>query len=157
MTNEEKYKLINLFERGVTAREASTVMDISYVKVIRFKNEFDEAKLQNTIDKLIPMDKVQLEQALEQVPVQQTKDLVQGIHGLDRLDTELQHTAGIINDRVRNMIMNVDSAGELSVLTNIVCDLRNAFFNKNQTQVNIQNNYTDEPKYQEFLSDVPAK
>lgn len=147
-----------MLESGTKPREIANLLDMSYASVCRFKVQYDEARLNNKINELVDLSKVELENALNAVPIEAAKELTKGIGGLQRLQEEFQHTAHILNGRLLSFIANADCAGDLLVISNILCDLNNTFFNKNSTQVNIQNNYNEgESKYKEFLSDVPTE
>jgi hypothetical protein len=159
-----KYSIISRLSLGEEPREIANELEVSYPTVLRYRREFEAAKTEGTLDKLLNMDKVVLAELAETVAdtlpaelIDEAKQTVQKLTGLEKLSTEFQSTASQINTKIRSLVMGVDSVSELEALTDSLCALQNAFFNKQQ--VNIQNNYgeTSEAKYSALLSDVPAK
>jgi hypothetical protein len=72
----------------------------------------------------------------------------------------MQASAKLMLVKLKTLVHNVgpDDVQDLAVCTKILCDLQNAFFNKNSVQVNVQNNEfnSSESTYSEFLNDKPT-
>lgn len=158
MTDEQKYKVIAFLEQNYTHREIADELDISIGSVIRFADKHKQAKIDGTISQLLDYDKLALEQLANNLPLhEEANNLVKNLSGLDKLQNELQLTAIHINNKAKSLVHSVEYASDLLTITKIVCDLQSAFFSKDLTQVNVQNNYGDQnsSKYGSFLSDVP--
>lgn len=162
MTENDKYKVISLLQNNVTPRDIVEQVDVSYSMVLRLKREYENAKLNNTLDQLIDTDKLLLAKIDDELSsVANMKGsvaaLTKGLDGLERLSDELQKTALNINTRVNSLILSIETMSELEIAADILCKMQTAFLNKNMTQVNVQNNFgNDTPKYSQFLGDKPS-
>ena len=159
MKTEEKYKVIARLQEGsLTQREIADELGVSYSGVISLSKQYEQAKLNNTIDQLVDTDKLVLH-TIGEVLEQDTAELTKGVEGLEQLSTALQRTAMQINSKASSLIMSVENPSELETYTDIIVSLQSAFLNKALTQVNVQNNYSNEsaaPKYGAYLSDKPG-
>lgn len=164
MNDTQKYKIISLLQREMQPKEIADDLDVSYGSVLKLRREFETAKLNGTVDALLDTSKMiltELGEQLSDLPISEeaVEKLTKGLDGLEHLSGELQKTASTINTRVRSLIMSVDHLSELDIAADVLCKLQNAFFNKNSTQVNIQNNLGGSeggtPKYNQFLKDKP--
>jgi hypothetical protein len=163
-----KYNIINDLINGAAPKDIAKEHDVAYPTVLRYKREFEAAKLEGNVDQLLDIDDVVLSEVMATVEAQAPEvlregvngavaELASGLQGLERLQTEFQTTASYLNTRIRSLAMSVEHISELNVLTDSLCALQSAFFNKNATQVNIQNNYDESGnKYANFLSDKVA-
>lgn len=163
MQDEIKYKVLTLLQQpDLTARIIAEELDVSYSSVLRLDKQYQEAKMNGTLNKLINVDEAVLVTAADALGLEEdvATGLAKGLTGLDRLSTELQATALQINTRARSLIMSVEHASELSELTDMICKLNTAFVNSAQTQVNVQNNFGGEQnapsRYSQYLSDTPV-
>ncbi len=159
MEDKIKYKVISLLEQDTPPRDISDQLDVSYSSVIRVRGELERAKENGTISQLIDSDKLLLEKVGEELGLQESADtLAKGMDGLERLSTELQKTALMLNTRINSLLMAVEHPSELQVYASVLCDLQKAFINTNAVQVNVQNNIGNDnaPKYTQFLSDKPG-
>lgn len=165
--DQTKYNIINGLINGEAPKDLAKEFDVPYPTVLRIRREFEQAKIEGNVDELLNMDAVVLSEVMAAVEAQAPDvmagsvnsaagELTAGLAGLERLQTEFQTTASYLNTRIRSLAMSVEHISELQVLTESLCSLQSAFFNKNATQVNIQNNYDEGGnKYGSFLSDVP--
>lgn len=156
-----KYKVISLLQQPeLTAHMISEELDITYGAVLRVEKEFNEARLNGTLEQLIDVDEAVLQTAAEALDVDQVS-LTKGLAGLDKLNQDFQVTASQINTRVRSLIMSCDHLSELETAADILCSLNTAFVNSNSTQVNVQNNFGGDnnaaSRYAGYLSDTPVK
>lgn len=162
MKNEElKYKILNELQQGFSATTLATKYEMSAATILRWNKEFKDAVMNNDVNNLINTDKVVLGELADQIKpsglVDDTSQVVEGIKGLQVLQADMQTTASIVNSRLKKMAHSTESIAELSMITDCLCNLQGAFFNKNLTQVNVQNNYGEsDDKYSAFLSDAPA-
>lgn len=164
MDNTEKYKVISMLQNEHTPKEIADDLRVSYGSVLKLRREFEEAKVNGTIDTLLDTNKLVMDTVAEQLNDLPTvedavEEITKGLSGLDRLNDEFQATALIINTRARSLLLSMDHVSELEVVTDILCKLQSAFLNKSTTQVNIQNNLGGEsatPKYTQFLGDKPS-
>lgn len=160
MDDKTKYEIISRVQRDMEAKDIAEELDVPYASVIRVRTQYKDAVAAGTVDKLLDLDKLMIEELAEKYPVDKVDSLVKSVNGLEVLNDELQSSAMQINTKVKSLIHSVDHASELAELTEIVCKLQNAFFNKNTTQVNVQNNtYGDSANdnpYNSFLSDAPG-
>lgn len=167
LSSDVKLKIISDLAQEVDPKIIAETYEVSYPTVLRISREYKEALANNAVDKMVDMDEAMLaevEQNLkEQLPNAiegNVTDLIDGVKGLQRLQAELQTTAGAINKKIASFILNAKQPSEIESLVSSLCQLQNAFFNKNSTQVNVQNNFgTGEGghAYSEFLSDAPSQ
>ena len=143
---------------GEEASLVASDMKITLTTVLRWKRDLKESKANGGMNTLVNMDRVVVGEVLDKV-VEANPDMVEaagtltkGLDYSERLSGELQKTALQIAAQAKSVAMMSDSATDLLVVTDIICQLQVAFFNSNSTQVNVQNNYG----YSEFLSDEPA-
>ena len=157
MTEDEKYKVIARLQNKEEPQAIAEILDLSYAGVLRFKKQYEQSLLNGTVDKLVDVDRMVLSTVGDQLGVD-TTELTKGLDGLDKLSLSLQTTAASINTKINSLMLSCDTMSELEIAADILCKLQTAFLNKNLTQVNVQNNYTDQstPKYAQYLSDVPA-
>lgn len=158
MEDKLKYKVISQLEAGTPPRDISEDLGVSYSSVLRLKTEFESAKINGTVAKLVDVDRLLIEQAGELLPNADVEKVTKGLDGLETLSCELQKTALALNNQVKSMLLSAEHPSELQVYTDIICQLQTSFINKNMTQVNVQNNFGDSgtPKYTRFLSDKPG-
>ena len=168
--NHEKYKIVGMLLND-PARDLKSIakeLDVSYGKVVRYNRELKEAQDNQTLNEFIDMDdavfrdlvanaKSQAPATLEGEITESLDRLSEAKTGLDILSTELQSTARQLNVRIRMFSHKVEHVSELDALADALCKLQNAFFNKQSTTVNIQNNLSSAggQPYGAFLSDKP--
>lgn len=163
MDDQQKYKVISRLQNNDQAKDIAEDLDVSYGSVLKLRREYDQAKTNGSIDSLLNMDNVILHEVTDklkdaQISEEAVNEFTEKLQGLDQLSSSLQQTATNINKRANSMILSVEHVAELEVLTDILCKLQTSFINKNMTQVNVQNNYSDNttPKYNQFLGDAPS-
>lgn len=156
------YGAIARLDAGFELNDIAEELAISVNTVRRWKREYEESKQNGTLDSLLSMDDMIAEITKLSLPLpeelvdSQLDKLAASVKGLQSLQEDFQTTARYLNTRIKSMAMSADSTGELVDLINGLATLQNAFFNKNTTQVNVQNNYGNEgSKYSTFLSDKP--
>ena len=159
-----KYRVISRLLNGEAPKD---IDEASYATVLRWRRELEEAQQNDTVAELLQLDQAMFEQVLEGVeaatsPVilEDAKEALTAISQAksqaEALQTDLMATASHINTRIRNKALSTEHISELDMLTDALCKLQNAFFNKNSTQVNVQNNYdSSERGYSKFLGDAP--
>lgn len=163
MDDKLKYKVISLLQQEQQPKDIAADLDVSYGTVLKLRRQYEEAKLTNSMDKLLNVDRLVFDEIvdkLDDLPIieEAAGELVEGLKGIEQLSVKFQQTADTINTRVRSLIMSVDHISELEIATDILCKLQTSFINKNATQVNVQNNFGDSsiPKYTQFLGDKPS-
>lgn len=159
-------KVIAELQMNRTTPEIAASLGITLAKVTRIKNKYEEAVRTNTVEQLLKVDELLINAATDQLkhelaPLSENIDAVAtkvktSAHLLDALDGDMIKTAEIANNKLRILISASDSAAELVMLIDGLTALRNSFFNKNVTQVNIQNNLGQVPDY-DFSSDAPGE
>jgi len=168
MSEALKYKAIVRLHEGAEAKLIAEELEIPYSRVLKYRAELKDATLAGNINQLLQMD----EAAVETMAAELVRDLppelqpqakaitdgvTNGVKGLDSLSGEFQRTAMHINNRIRTLSMSIEHVSELTDLTKALCELQNAFFNKQGVQVNIQNNNDGgDSSYGAFLSDAPG-
>lgn len=162
---ELQARVINELQLNTPSPEIAAKFDISLAKVTRIKNKYETAVRNNTVDQLLALDQVLISTTTEKLKTELSSlsDNLDELAGevknksnqLAVLDDSLITTANIANNKLRVMISGADSAGELLILIEGLTALRNSFFNKNVTQVNIQNNNGVTQGY-DFGSDMPG-
>lgn len=159
MDDKTKYEIVSRVMRDIEPRDIAEELHVPYASVLRVRTQYKESVANGTIDKMFDMDKLMIEELAEKFPVDDVNALVKKVDGLERLSEELQGTATLINSKVRTLLHSIDSASELTELTDIICKLQNAFLNKNSTQVNVQNNNFGDSNgnpYSQYLGDAPG-
>lgn len=157
------YKAVSLLDCGTDLKQVSAICDVSYATVMRWNREYQEAKKNNVLDQLLDMDTLLLELSVRQtdVPAEFSegtiKELTKGVTGLQVLSEKMQGTAMYLTNQIQIRAAGAAGTGELLDLVNALATLQNAFFNKNSTQVNVQNNFNTDGKsaYADYLSDTP--
>lgn len=164
---EDKYKVIGLFIEGKSASDIAKLPQIqtSYATLLRWEREFKEAVENNTLEQLVDMDKVLLAEITNELVMRQPEALQAAATtsalqinklatAMELLQTDFISTAKALNAKIRSLSMSTENMEQLVSLTTALCNLQNAFFNKNMTQVNVQQNFgSSESKYSEFLND----
>lgn len=162
--DEVLYAALSRIENGDEPKDIADALSVSYATVLRWKREYVEAKESGQVSQLYNVDRLILAKAAEQIdaPLELRESSVEriktGLSGLDMLDSNLQNTALYMLGRIKSLAASAQHTSEIVELTGAICDLRNAFFNKNSTQVNVQNNYSSgdgSGKYSTFLGDTP--
>ena len=161
MNDTQKYKVMSLLQQNIPPKDISEDIDVSYGAVLKLRRQFDEAKVNGTIDQLLSAKDLVLdiaEEVLSVMPVEEAvEELTKGLNGIEHLSEQFQKTAIILDTKVRNLLINVTDLNDLEIATDILCKLQTAFVNKQMTQVNVQNNYGEgTPKYNQFLGDKPS-
>ena len=168
MTAAVKYKAFVRLHEGAEPKLIAEERDIPYSRVLKYRSELKEAEISGNLHKLLHMDVAAVElmanELVRDLPEELqpqaevlTNQVTEGIKGLDKLSGELQRTAMHINNRIRTLSMSIEHVSELGELTKALCELQNAFFNKQGVQLNIQNNVGgDGGAYSEFLGDAPG-
>ena len=170
LSDEQKFEILSDYASGISPTEVSQRRDISYATALRYKKDFEEAKKNNTLDKLIDLSAVARDKLAKQV-IDQSPDgaqelvkqemgkLLASLDMADVLKTNLQAAANKLTERIVALANSAQSPSELIGLTEALCNMQNAFFNKNTTQVNVQNNFGADQaagKYDGLLGDKPS-
>jgi len=159
--DETKYSALSLLHTGEDFKSVSDKLNVPITTVIRWNKELKESIADGGINTLVNMDRVVLGKVLEEVvatDVQlagKTTELVDSLNYSARLNNELHLAALSLVAKAKSFASSADTSTELIVLAEVLCNMQTAFFNSNSTQVNVQNNYS-ENSYEEFLSDAPA-
>lgn len=164
ISDEKKfYTAVSRMDAGQEPKQVASDLDVSYATVIRWRREYVAAKEQGKLDQLLDLDKLAIELAIESSPtagklMPELKAVAKKVEGLQVLQEQFQATALFLNSQIKTRAASAESTGEVLDLVEGLCNLQNAFFNKQTTQVNVQNNYggAGQSKYSGFLSDVPA-
>jgi uncharacterized Ntn-hydrolase superfamily protein len=162
-----KYQIVSRLLNGETPKAISEEFDVPYTKVLRLQRELKEAQLNNTVQEFIDIDAAMMEELVDAVKASTPPGLAEAVDKsmavlvatksiMDVLSEDFIMTAKALSMRIRQSAANTEQVSELDVLSDALCKLQVAFFNKNQTQVNVQNNYGQEPQYGAFLDDKPA-
>jgi fructosamine-3-kinase len=155
---ETKYQALSRIHAGEMPVNVAKDMEIPLTTVLRWNKAMKEAKEEGGLNALVNLDKVVVNKVVEGIVetepelVEAAKNLTTQLDHAEKLRVELQTAALHIAAQAKSFGMKTEHTGDLLVITEVLCNLQNAFFNSNATQVNVQNNYG----YQEFLSDEPA-
>ena len=163
-----RYQIIAGLEAGESPDMIAAKLDIPKTKVLRIKIAYDKAIIDGTLDQMVDVDGLVLANVLaesrKQVPSLKEnidevgKAVSDGLERLRALDEQLISTAMFATTRIRTGLATCNTSNEAADFVNSLCKLREAFFNKNVTQVNIQNNVVGSEgnsTYGEWLSDKP--
>lgn len=168
--DQNKYEVISRLIAGESPTDiAKTRDDIPYPTIIRWNREYKDAKANNALESLLNLNNLVIEEILDGVRANtpagledKVGDLLDtasiNVASITSLSDELVKTATEINKRIRSMTVAAVHVSEIDVLTESLCKLQTAFFNKQTTQVNVQNNYdaTGGHRFSSFLSDKPS-
>lgn len=158
------YTVLNRLDQGEEPKVLADEYNISPSTVIRWRREFLSAKQAGTLAEVYNIDNLMLVAIGKEINApgaiieEGVVKLAKKLTGLAALDEDMQNTATYLNQQIKNMAMGAAHASELVDLVNSLCSLRNAFFNKNVTNVNIQNNNGvagEGGRYSNFLGDKP--
>lgn len=168
LPEKTKYRIIGRLVNQESPKDIAAAEDVAYATVLRFKRTVDEAAANGKLSELLDIDQVMLDEILDAVVKDAPAPLKEEVGAIaavvsngkslsEQLSNELIISAKFINSRIRTMSSSAATPGELTVLVEALCCLQNAFFNKNLTQVNVQNNYGAEngQPYNSFMSDKP--
>jgi len=160
-SEEEKYKALSLLNDGKEPRNVATELKIPVTTIIRWNKELKEEIANGGISKIIDLDQVLIGEVLtkivdeEPILTDAANELTASLSSLERLSEELHTTAMVINSRTKSMVHRAETAAELIMLAEVVCEIQKSFFNTNSTNINIQNNNGGESRYNAFLGDKP--
>lgn len=161
----DKYQgLVRLID-GDEPKEIAGELGIAYATVLRWKRELRTAQEEDKVTSLVAASYDAIDDLAagvladvpdEALPAVTTavEGVISSVTGLKRLETELQGTAVLINNRIRFMTSSANSVGDIVELTNAVAKLQDAFFGKGTT-VNVQQNVEGDA-YSSFLGDAPG-
>lgn len=157
--------IIASLEAGESTDEIAARLELPISKVLRVKNQYDKAIMDGTLDQLVDVNELVLAQAgqlaKDKVPTLSdsidtvTKEASEGLDRLRKLDDQLIATAVYATNRIRMTIATAQTHVEIADMVASLCRLRESFFNKNVTQVNIQNNLSNSQAYGDWLNDKP--
>ena len=162
-----KFKVISRLLNGEASKAIAESEGVPYPTVLRWNRELAKAQDEDSLAELVNVDQAILDTVLDEIksntPVglqdaaeTATVEVRRAKSAAETLQEDMQRTAIQINDKIKRSVIICDGPGELSILTDSLCTLYNAFFNKNSTQVNVQNNYDASNRaYSSFLSDNP--
>lgn len=165
--DNQKYQIIASLEAGESPDIIARRLDLSKAQVLRVKVEYDRAIVEGTLDNLVNVDELVLINAArasqEQMPTldgainEVANQMQDGIDRLRKLDDQMMATAVFATTRIRSGLATATGSGEVVDFVACLCRLREAFFNKNVTQVNIQNNLSNsgQAAYGDWLNDKP--
>lgn len=165
MSNDSKYLgLVRLID-GEKPKDIAADLGVAYATVLRWRTELKDARENQTVTTLLSMSKdvlddlaagilVDTPNELQEAVSEELEAAIKGLTALQRLESELQGTAVLINNRIRFMTASANSVGEVVELTNAVAKLQDAFFGKGTT-VNVQQNIEGDG-YSSFLGDAPG-
>jgi hypothetical protein len=157
MTNRDKVFIE--ISKGTAFADIATSLQLGYTTVLKYKKEYDIAEKEGKLDLILSQDLKLIEHISGELP-EDASEFMDKIKGLDRLNVNMQMSAELILVKLKTVIANVgpDDVVDLMSCTKLLCDLQNAFFNKNSVNVNVQNNNFDsgESGYKEYLSDKPT-
>lgn len=163
-----KHNVINLLLNGAPPPAIAEQLEVPLATVLRYNRELTAARQNNTVAELLNLDELafgELEAALKTKTLPGVRDAMEeklasvnrAVTLMDAFQSDLLTTASTLNQRIKTMALGVDRVDELAVLSECVSKLQNAFFNKNTTQVNIQNNLSNTGKpYGGLLDDKPS-
>lgn len=171
----EKYRICSRLLAGeepkhIAASYENESESISYSTILRYKRELETAQQNNTVAEFLNIEEAMLMEMAELIKANAdpslkdaikdaTGTLVKSSNALELLNNDLILTAAVITKKIRAEALSSNHVSELESLTEALCKLQNAFFNKSTTQVNVQNNYdsTGNHRYSNWLSDSPAE
>lgn len=158
MNNRDKAFIA--LSQGKDIEEIADEMGVTYSTVVRYRKEYEVAETEGKLSAILSQDEALIRQIAEGLPEDVTSGEFLGkLQGLEKLNANTQVVAELLLVKLKTVISNsgVDDVTNLSVAARILCDLQNAFFNKNSVNVNVQNNNFDATtsKYGDFLSDKP--
>ena len=167
LTKEQQFTIFSRLLNEDMPKDIALEEQVSYGTVIRLKRELEEAKANGNLDALVNLDEALLSQVFAEVQgnlpagLQESAsgviaDMKTAVTGLSILQRDMESAAATIVKQIRSKALSTDYISELDILADALCKLQNAFFNKNTTQVNVQNNYGGQQAYGSLLNDKPS-
>lgn len=167
VSEEQKLAIMGDLVSGITPAEAAKAHGVGYATVLRYKAQLDEALHNGSVDTLLDLPQVMVQQLIDQVKLQSPEGVAELVdigtaqlgNKLTILDMAEQNFTAVANklaERISVLAMSVNSPSELSTLADALATLQDAFFNKKITQVNVQNNYGAQESYKGLLQDGPG-
>ena len=152
-------KVFIAISQGDDVANITQKLNLGYSTVLKYKREYEDAKDEGSLDVILAQDAHVVREIAKELPFD-ASTVVDKIEGLDRLNVNLQASAQLILVKLKTVVAGIstEDSGDLLTCTRVLCDLQNAFFNKNSVNVNVQNNNfegKEESAYGEFLSDKP--
>ena len=162
--DNEYFTIVSHLANGMTVEYIAKEEGIAKSKIIRIKREYDTAVANNDMASLTEIDNAMLGELVEQIKTSTPEGLQETVgeslakieaaaSSLEVLQDDFVATAKQFSQKLRVLLPQIQNASDLQILATVLCRMQEAFFNKNTTQVNVQNNYGQESKYQEFLND----
>jgi len=149
---EVKITAFGKFKAGLTAREVSEELDVPYSKALKWKNQLREAENNGEVSSLVDVDELLIHRIAEDtkqdlVALGADVDVVEGelettidkIDSYKLLSDKMNTTAIKLVDKISGMASLSLEAKELNLLVESLAKLQEAFFNKQQTNINILN------------------
>lgn len=161
---ETNAKVVNLIQLDKTNAEIAKELEMSTARVARIRGQYEVAVKNNTVYEFLNTPELLVQagsELIKDLPALQDSieagiaEVKTKLTALEQLDTGLAQTANVVNNKLKIMAASCDSAAEMYTIVESLCSLRNAFFNKNVTQVNIQNNMGNQGGYN-WGSDMPG-
>lgn len=146
-----KLQVFGLFKMGKSSREISNeIEEVSYAKCLKWKKELEDAERTKEVVTLL-----QAEDTLIKNVVNETKEQLEQLgaetealegelqSGTNKIETykqlneNLNKTAIKLSTKISNLTPLLTDVGEVLVLTEALCKLQVAFFNKDTFNVNV--------------------
>lgn len=162
--DEVKYQALSMLHAGDEPRMVSAKLEVPVFTIVKWKKELAESVEQGGVSTLVDLDRVVLGEIITKVVeadptlAEAADSITNKLSSMDRLSEELHSTAIHINSQVKKLAICAESAPELIMLAEVICEIQKAFFNSQSTNVNVQNNFSnkDDSAYSAFLSDTPS-
>lgn len=158
--SEADHKVYKELALNRPAKDIAADLDMSYSAVLRLKKQYNEAKLQGTLNQLMQVERTVLEHAAEEIGAspEVAHELTKGLNGLETLSEALQKTALQINTKVQSYVLSADPH-ELGQYAEIIALLQKSFLGKDQVNIQVNNGGGGENQsqaYRAFLGDKPG-
>jgi len=154
--------LITLDGSPASLRKIAEDRDLPYSKLIKWRKELQATGENGEAALLIKADQVMVHRIAEETKadlallgedgVAELDGVVEGVDGLLVLNTRMQRTAIKLANRIDGLSAGVVDVRDLNSLVSSLATLQMAFFNKQTTTVNVQNNTYTSDEVSKFKS-----
>lgn len=164
MINEEEIRLrafgfLQLDSSPSRLRELVEELRVPYSKLLRWRKELNVATKEGNVFSLINADQLMLHRVARETKLEleelapkegeliekEVDSVVNGVEGLQVLNTQLQTTAIKLAKKVDRLTASIEYGKDIVALVDSLTKLQIAFFSKTTNTINVQNNtYSDE-------------
>ena len=170
MSENKNLVLVDMVNGATDNRLLASKFSVSLGTIIRWRRELEQSKDNNKLHELIQAD-MPASRAIELIEAENDGEIIQDIVEGElenqnkvaelgsALQSDLYLTATTINRKLHTLISISGSVADLTIAASMLCELQTAFFDKKLTNINVQQNFSNDggnSSYGTLLNDKPA-